>query len=98
MEDEATIPEMGTAIDDVDAVDRIAALLDVPEASNEVSEQADEHVEEPVADEAAETPDTEETYLDIDGNQVSLTVRRMDSSSSVIFLGNLIEVFQYLET
>jgi hypothetical protein len=72
MEDEATIPEMGTAIDDVDAVDRIAALLDIPDAS-EGSEQAAENVEEPVADEAAETPDTEETYLDIDGNQVSLS-------------------------
>lgn len=72
MEDEATIPEMGTAIDDVDAVDRIAALLDdMPEAS-EGSEQAAD-VEEPVAEDAAETPDTEETYLDIDGNQVSLT-------------------------
>jgi hypothetical protein len=74
METEATIPEMGTAIDDVDAVDRIAALLDMPDDASENSEQAAaENVEEPVADEAAETPDTEETYFDIDGNQVSLT-------------------------
>jgi hypothetical protein len=77
MEDESNTSSE-TAINDVEAVDRIAALLDVPEASDEVSEQADEHVEEPVAelDEAADEPDTEEQFFDIDGEQISLSELR----------------------
>lgn len=76
MEDEATISETGTAIDDASAVDRIAALLDVPEASDEVSEQADEHVEEQVADEVTDGPEVEEQFFEIEGEQISLSELR----------------------
>ncbi|AYD01735.1 hypothetical protein [Neorhizobium sp. NCHU2750] len=79
MEDESNNSEMETALDDASAVDRIAALLDVTEASDEVSEQAEDHVEtEPTAEEtdAVETPDTEEQYYEIDGEQVSLSELR----------------------
>lgn len=76
MEDEAIIPEAGTAISNEDAVDRISALLDMPdEASDVASEQADtEHVEEPASDETdVETPDTEEQFFEINGEQVPLS-------------------------
>lgn len=66
----ATIPEMGTAIESDDAVDRISAILDITEAS-EVSEQADENVEtEPASENEVETP--EEQYFEINGEQISL--------------------------
>lgn len=73
MEDNATISETGTALSNDDAVERIAATLDMPEAS-ETSEQAEDHVEtEPTTDEneVVETP--EEQYFDFDGEQISLT-------------------------
>lgn len=77
--DDATISETGTANIEVDAVDRIAAIIDMPEASVS-AEQADEHVEqEPTTDAKAdvvETPDETETYFEIDGNHVSLTELR----------------------
>lgn len=73
MEDESNNSPVETALDDASAVDRIAALLDVPEASDEVSEQADEHVEETVAEEVTDEPDTEEQFFDIDGQSVSLS-------------------------
>ncbi|WP_313199925.1 hypothetical protein [Rhizobium sp.] len=73
MEDESNNSPVETALDDASAVDRIAALLDVPEASDEVSEQADDHVEETVAEEVTDEPDTEEQYFDIDGQNVSLS-------------------------
>ncbi len=76
MEDESNNSVMETAIDDASAVDRIAALLDVPEASDEVSEQADEHVEEQVADEVTDEPEVDEQFFEIDGEQISLSELR----------------------
>lgn len=76
MEDESNNSGMETAIDDASAVDRIAALLDVPEASDEVSEQADEHVEEQVADEVTDEPEVEEQFFEIEGEQISLSELR----------------------
>lgn len=76
MENEATIQGTETAISDDNAVDRIAALLDMPEASDDSEQATVEHVEDqPVAEEtdAIETPETEETYFDIDGQNVSLS-------------------------
>ncbi|AYD00921.1 hypothetical protein [Neorhizobium sp. NCHU2750] len=76
MEDESNNSGMETALDDASAVDRIAALLDDNIEASDVSEQAVENVEdEPTAedDDAVETPDTEETYFDIDGQNVSLS-------------------------
>lgn len=76
MEDESNNSVMETALDDASAVDRIAALLDDNIEASDVSEQAVENVEEePVAelDEAAETPETEEQFFDIDGQNVSLS-------------------------
>lgn len=70
MEDEATIqPEAGTALDVNEAANLIAQMNDLPEDS---VEQTEEHVEnEPTAEEVVETP--EEQFVDIDGNQISLT-------------------------
>lgn len=79
MEDESNNSGMETAIDDASAVDRIAALLDDNIEASDFSEQAVENVEdEPTAEEtdAVETPDTEEQYYEIDGEQVSLSELR----------------------
>ena len=76
MEDEITNnSEMETGVlSNDDAVDRIAAMLDMPEDS---VEQTEEHVEEPMTDETeVETPDEAEQFFDIDGNQVSLSELR----------------------
>ncbi|TWF46316.1 hypothetical protein [Neorhizobium alkalisoli] len=68
MEDEATIPNEGTALDTNSAADLISQL-DIFDDSD--TEQTEEHVEEPVAEEVTETP--EEQFFDIDGEQISLT-------------------------
>ncbi|WP_276118292.1 hypothetical protein [Pararhizobium qamdonense] len=69
MEDEATIPESGTALDVNEAANLIAKMNDLPEDS---VEQTEEHVEnEPTTEDVVETP--EEQFVDIDGNQISLT-------------------------
>lgn len=76
MEDEiANNSEMETGVlSNDDAVDRIAAMLDMPEDS---VEQTEEHVEEPTTEETeVETPDEAEQFFDIDGNQVSLSELR----------------------
>ncbi|WP_455918659.1 hypothetical protein [Ensifer canadensis] len=74
MEDESNNSEMETAFNDDNVLARLEATLDdMPEASDN-SEQAEDHVEkEPVADDASETPDTDEQFFDINGEQVSLS-------------------------
>ena len=71
MEDEATTPEMETALSNDEAADRIAALLDMPEAS-ENSEQAEDHVEEPTSEDDVEEP-SEDPIFEIDGEQLPLS-------------------------
>lgn len=67
MENEATIPEVGTAELNVSEAANLISQLDVPEDS---VEQTEEHVE-PTTEEVVETP--EEQFFDFDGEQVSLT-------------------------
>lgn len=80
MENEATIPETGTATENenLSAEDRLTALFDMQEASDG-SEQADSHVEEnePVTEsDETEIETPEEQYFDFDGEQVSLSELR----------------------
>jgi hypothetical protein len=74
MEDElSNNSEMETAtLSNEDILAQFEATLDMPEASDN-SEQADEHVEEPDADEnASETP-SDEPVFEIDGEQLPLS-------------------------
>ncbi|KQY14424.1 hypothetical protein [Rhizobium sp. Root482] len=67
MEDEATIPETGTALDVNEAANLISQMNDQTDDSVEQTEA----VVEEQSTEVDETP--EEQFVDIDGNQISLT-------------------------
>jgi hypothetical protein len=69
MEDEATIPETETALNVNDAVELLNRMDDLPEDSIEHTEAQVE--DEPATEEVVDAP--EEQFVDIDGNQVSLT-------------------------
>lgn len=73
MEEESNNPELGTAID-INEAATLISNMDMPEDS---VEQTEEHVEEPTTEvdeqetEAVETP--EDQFIEIDGEQISLT-------------------------
>ncbi|RVK79370.1 hypothetical protein CN157_09285 [Sinorhizobium meliloti] len=77
MEDEAIISDTETAIgNEQDAASLMAAYLDMEDASDNSSEQADTNVEQPVEDEndATETPsEAEDPIFEIDGEQLPLS-------------------------
>lgn len=75
MEELSNTPEQGTALSNDDAVERLTAIFDVPEDSEEhpegnVETPSEDENEPTVVEETVETP--EETFFDIDGEQVSL--------------------------
>ena len=73
MEEESNNPELGTAID----VNEAASLISNLDMSEDSIEQPEEHVEQPTTEadeneaEVVETP--EDQFIEIDGEQVSLT-------------------------
>lgn len=73
MEEESNNPELGTAID----VNEAASLISNLDMSEDSTEQTEEHVEQPTTEadeneaEVVETP--EDQFIEIDGEQVSLT-------------------------